>query len=270
MTPRLFLYVLSLSARRTMSYRMDFWLTALVGFVATFGVAWFLWRAMFDSAGTATIGGYSFQAMMLYMVAVALFKRLVRAGSFDDSVRNDIYAGLLNRYLVLPASYLPLRYAQEIGSLLPSLVQLLVFGVVFAFFVGVPADVEITPLGMLLCGLTLLVAHALYFLLAFPLDCAAFWADNVWSLGVALSMVTGLLGGALIPLALFPTWAQEILAWTPFPLLFYVPAQMLLGRMDPAVWARMMLVAIAWCVLLRGICAWTWGRGRLRYSGVGM
>jgi ABC-2 type transport system permease protein len=270
MTPRLFVAVAAIEARRNMSYRVDFWLSASVGFVTSYGLAWCLWTAVYLSAGRGTLGGYSRDAMLLYMVVVVLLQRVVRGNSLESTVSSDIYQGGLNRYIVFPVRYLPFKYAQSVGGLLPALVQLTLFCVLFLLLVGRPADVAITPWTVLGAAAALGVGHFLYFLLGFPLEAVAFWAENVWSLSVTLRFVTALLGGALLPLSMFPGVAQDALAWTPFPILFAVPAETLLGRMDAATWARQVGLALAWCLVVHRIGRAVWRRGSLQYSGVGM
>lgn len=269
MSLRLFFHVVGIEARRRMSYRLDFWISASALFVTSFGLAWLLWRAIFDSSGATTLGGYTFHAMLLYMVVVVLFERIVRGNDLESTVSSDIYQGGLVRYLVFPVPYFGFKYAQAVGSLLPGLVQLCVFGCAFALILGMPDDVHITPWTILGCLVTVGLAHYLYFVMNFPLESVAFWAENVWSLTVALRMATGLLGGALVPLALFPDWARSALEWTPFPLLFFVPAQTLMGRVSPGEWIQGVLVAAAWVVAIRFVAALTWKRGCLQWSGVG-
>ncbi|MCA9314711.1 MAG: ABC-2 family transporter protein [Planctomycetes bacterium] len=270
MRPRLFLAVTAQQVRRSMAYRVDFWISSTAGFVTTFGLAWCVWTAVFASAGSNEIRGWTLDGMLLYMVVVVLLGRVVRGGDIDMTISNEIYQGGLNRYLVFPVSYQPFKYAQAVGTLLPALVQLALFCAIFLLVVGRPADIAITPFGVLGAIAAMAVGHVLYFLLGYPLELVAFWADNVWSLAVTLRFVTTLLGGMMIPLALFPGWAQDVLAFTPFPILYAVPAETLLGRMDPALWARHMVVALVWCVIVQRIGTWVWRRGSLQYSGVGM
>ncbi|MGE0191957.1 MAG: ABC transporter permease [Planctomycetota bacterium] len=270
MSPRLFLAVTAQQVRRSLAYRADFWISSTSGFVTTFGLAWCVWTAVYASAGGAEIRGWSLDAMLLYMVVVVLLGRIVRGGDLDTTISNEIYEGGLNRYLVFPVAYQPFKYAQSVGNLVPALVQLALFCGLFLAIVGRPADIHITPFGVLGAIAAMALGHVLYFLLGYPLELVAFWADNVWSLSVTLRFVTSLLGGMMIPLALFPDWAQDLLAFTPFPILFGVPAETLLGRLDPATWARHMVVALVWCVIVQRLGAWVWRRGSLRYTGVGM
>lgn len=268
---RLFGHVLSLEARKSMSYRADFWINALLSFFASLGVVAYLWWSIFEASGTATIGGWSYRGMLLYYVLVILAGKLVRGEEFGGGqISQDIYDGGLSKYLVYPTNYFRFKYAQHVGGLLPALVQLALFGALAPLLLALPEDQRPTWTGTLLGVLSLGLANLLYYALALPVQAVAFWADNVWSLAVLLRFGSGLLGGAMLPLDLFPDWAQRALVWLPFRYLFDFPVRTLLGRIGPAEWLR----GAAICLLWIGVCALAtravWRRGERAYTGVGI
>lgn len=269
MTPGLFFQIVSIEARKRMTYRADFWISSVGSVLAHFTVAWFLWKAVYGSAPGA-IGGFSFEAMLLYYVIVILLGQVVRGFSLDIQVSVDIYEGGLTRYLLFPTSYFPFKYAQHVGALVPAVAQLVAFALLFVAFIGIPADVHLSLGRVAAAVVSIAIANLLYFQMNLPLQSVSFWADNVWSLSVALRMLTSLLGGMLLPLTLFPGWAQDALAWTPFPLLFDAPARMLLGKLSFEAWGQLVGVAAIWMVFLAAITQQLWRRGRLQYTGVGI
>src|SRR5690606_19127890 len=116
MNASLFRHVLSIEARKLMSYRVDFWVNVILGFCIQMVVTFFLWKAIFAESGEATIGGYSFHGMLYYYVLVILLGKLVRGSDFGaPGVSAEIYDGTLTRYLVYPTSYFPFKYAQHLG-----------------------------------------------------------------------------------------------------------------------------------------------------------
>jgi len=266
----LFVQVVSIEARRRMSYAVDFWINAVVGFAAEFAIVWFLWTALYKESGHTTIAGYDFDAILLYYVVAILVGKIVRGAEFEGHVSQDIYEGSLNRYLVLPASYVAFKYAQQVGSLLPALVQAVLFGTLWFFIAGGRGGSAITPATVLMGTSALVLANLLFYAMSFPLHAVAFWADNVWSLIVALRFVANLLGGLLFPLALFPENVQAVNRWLPFRNLFALPAETLLGRSGFQVWAQGMAVGLAWLVILGAIGRQVWRRGCLQYGGVGI
>ena len=270
MNAGLFLQVASLEARTRLSYRVDFWVNALVGFVVEMVVVWYLWDAMFAATGEETISGRTFHQMVAYYLAAMLLGRFVRGRDLEGTVSGDIYEGGLNRYLVFPTGYRLFKYAQGLGRQAPVLLQVLLFGVAAVFLLGVRAEVHITIPQVLMTVVTLGVANLLHYLISFPLQVVAFWADNVWSLMVAHRMIAGILGGYMLPLSMFPGWARGVLELLPFRFYFDFPARVLLGEIGVTDWALGMGVALAWCLVFWVIGSRVWRRGLLQYSGVGM
>ena len=265
---RVFWSFAGVEARKRMSYRVDFWLNAVVGFVTELGVAWFIVLAMFG--GADRLGGFSRNGMLLYYVAVILGARIVRSADMEWAIADDIYQGALSRYLLYPANFVVLKYATQIGALLPSIVQVVLFGAWVPFVLGIPEGLQITPMTAAMCLGALAVANLLHFMSCLPLQLVAFWADNCWSLLVAHRIVASLLGGLLLPLSLFPSWSQTALAALPFRYMFAFPVDALLGRVSPLEYAAGLGVALAWCAVFGAISAAIWRRGTLQYTGVGM
>lgn len=270
MTARLFIQVFSIEARKLMSYRADFWITAVVSFFAQLGVAWFLWDAIFAFSEEKTIGGYGFDSMVLYYVLVIVVSRLVRAQQLETDIAQDIYDGSLSRYLVFPTDYVGFKYAQFLGNAVPSIVQLVLLVGLYALILPTPDDVSVTAGSVVMACGSVAVANLLFYGLTVPFQLVAFWADNVWSLGVMLRFVTAFLGGAMIPLNLFPEWSQRVLEFLPFQYLFYFPVVTALGKVTPGEWALGIAVSLAWWLVIVAVSKLVWRRGMLAYTGVGI
>lgn len=258
-----------------MSYRVDFWINAVLGFVVELTIAYCLWSAIFEASGQATLGGFTFEGMLLYYVTAILIGKLVRGQERELSVARDIYEGSLNRYLIYPTVYGLFKYAEHLGGLLPALVQTLLFGVVAFQVLPLAAEMQgdemnIGPASVAGAVVLVAMANLLAFMLRFPIQAVAFWADNVWSLNVMLRLATELFGGLLLPLSLFPDTVVTALHWSPFPYLFYVPVQTFLGRVGFEQWLQGLAVMVFWCLVIGAVSLWIWRRGERSYSGVGI
>jgi len=262
--------VASLEARKAMSYRADFWINVVVSFFAQLGVVWYLWTAIFRTTGQATIGGWDLPGMLQYYILVILVGKLVRGQEMMAGVSQDIYDGGLSRYLLYPVSYWSFKYAQHLGALLPALVQLVIFLALLPLMPGGVGAFHPGPGQLAMAALAMGAGNLLYYLIQLPLQSVAFWADNVWSLSVLLRFVSGLLGGSLLPLDLFPPGARELLGWLPFRYLFDFPVAALLGRLSTGQWALGMAVSLAWCGMFWLLAKGVWRRGEVGYTGVGI
>ncbi|HEX5136551.1 MAG TPA: ABC-2 family transporter protein [Planctomycetota bacterium] len=269
MSPRVFLHVLSVELRSQLSYRADFWINAFAGFLAEFGVTWFLWAAVFAESGKTVIGGYTFPGMVLYFLAVVLLGKLVSGREFEGSVAADIYEGTLNRYLVFPASYAAFKYAQRIGHLGIAFAQFVLFGAVAYLVLDLPRA-GVTPLTVAMALVTTMAANLLYFLVDNIIQYVAFWADNVWSLDVAKRWLVMILGGQMAPLSVFPGKVRSVLEFLPFRFFCEFPARVFLGDIGLYGWLQGLALMGIW-----GLVAWLfgrllWHRGQLQYAGVGI
>ncbi|MEM7164462.1 MAG: ABC-2 family transporter protein [Planctomycetota bacterium] len=272
MTLRLFLNVVSLEARKAISYRLAFWIQAIVAVIAGFAIPYYLWTAIFSAnPEQATIGGKSRDGMILYYVIVILISNFVRGVDMGLGLSREIYDGSLTRYLVYPTRYVVFKYAQNIGGLLPGFVQALFMAALFVTFLQVPAGVEITLMSTLQAIVTIAFANLLYYTMSLPIMGVAFWADNVWSLAVLMRFVAGFLGGLMLPLSAFPEgWIQDTLRWLPFRCFYDLPVSTFLGKIEFSEWLQALGLGAAWGILFALIGRFVWSRGDLRYTGVGI
>lgn len=269
MSPRLFFHVIAIEAKRRLTYRVDFWLQALLIFGVEALLAWFVWQAVFTESGADRISGLDFRGAVLYQLTAILTAKLVRGSEFSDQVSDDVYTGGYSRYLLYPLPYFGFKYAAQLGAQTPNLLQFAVFGSVLPFALT-SASIGLSPAGVLMAIPGLLVANLLYYVMSLALQGVAFWADNVWSLMVAQRLLSALLGGALFPLALLPDGARRVVDVLPFRHLYADPIETMLGRRDLATWATGLGVALLWCVLFAALARAVFRRGRLAYSGVGI
>jgi ABC-2 type transport system permease protein len=269
MRPKLFWEIFTVEARKKMSYRADFWINSVAGIFVHLSFYWFLTYALFAS-GRPLLAGFSLKGMILYYVFVTLIGRLVQSMDLEMGISQDIYDGGLSRYLLYPVRYGAVKYAQQWGGLAPQVLQLLLFGIMAPFILGIPPEVKITVPSILMAAVSIILANLLHFLLIRPVQAVSFWADNVWSLLVAARFGMAMLGGQLLPLQLFPEWAQQLLAWLPFPYLYSFPTLTLLGSVNPADWARGVVITIFWCLAATLAGNVVWQRGDLQYTGVGI
>jgi ABC-2 type transport system permease protein len=265
-----FLHMISLEARKLMIYRVDFWVTMLVNMVAHLVVLWAIWNAIFAESNQQLIGGWDLQGILAYGVMVFLTGRIVRGGDLQMTIATEIYDGSLSRFLVYPRNYVFTKYAQQLGNVAPDLAQSLLMAMVAIPALGLSTTAFISPASLAMAVPSIMVAHLLFFLMSLPPQFVAFWADNVWSLSVLLRFVSMLLGGALLPLSLFPEPLQQVLSWLPFVYLYQFPTLVLLGKVGVVEWATGIGGCLIWCVVVGWLAVPFWKHGSLRYTGVGI
>jgi ABC-2 type transport system permease protein len=259
--------VFSLELRRLLSYRVDFWIDFAGTVLVQLGLAFFLWRAVFSFRGVERIGGYTFEAMMLYYLLVPLMEKTTR-GHEMGFLSREIYDGTLNRYLVYPVDTFGYKYVSHLAVSALAVVQTLAALALYLALFGRPDGVELRLLPMVAGVGAALAASLLYFSLAAALEMVAFWADNVWSILTLFRFAIRLLGGGMIPLALFPEWSRTLLEALPFAYLLSWPIRIFMGQ-EPVLSTGWLWMA-GWTLVAMGLARAVWWRGNLRYTGVGI
>jgi ABC-2 type transport system permease protein len=264
-----FKQVLSLELRKQFSYRVQFWFQFL-GSVLTFFVAgYFLWTAIFTSQNATQIGGYSFEAMLLFYLFAPLVDGVVR-GSEWGFVSKDIYDGSLTRYLVYPISFSGYKFASHLSIAVVAFVQLFMVLTLYALFVGFPLDAAVGFSSITMGCIATIAGAYLYFVFALIIEMLAFWVDNVWSLMVMLRFAILILGAGLVPLSLYPDWAQNTLQFLPFTYMAAFPINCFVGRVEIHEFFFALVKITAWCGFFYWVGKKVWSRGMLRYTGVGI
>lgn len=267
-------HVLGIELKKAFSYRFAFWAQFVLGTVTDLVVAYFLWAAIFSQRGelgssTIQIGGFTFHGMIYYYLFAAFSIRIAR-GSERGYVSEDIYGGGLTKYLLYPVSFLGFKFITHFTQQILATVQLLVsFSILWMIF-GKPEDLSLSIATFAAGFLACLLAGVLHFFIAICLEMVSFWQDVVWNLMVMLRFMVNLLGGAILPLTLFPEWGRTVIAWTPFPLLVSFPAETFLGRVTAEVWLRQASLCLLWAMVFFALSRLIWSRGLRNYSGVGI
>jgi ABC-2 type transport system permease protein len=215
------------------------------------------------------IGGYAFHGIVVYYLAAVLLGKLVSGREFEGAVAGDIYEGTLNRYLVYPGSFAVFKYAQRLGHLGVAFAQFFLFGLVTVLVLDLPPG-SVTGGSVAMAAVATMFANLLYFFMDNLVQYVAFWADNVWSLTVAQRWVVMLLGGYMLPLAVFGDGVRRVLELLPFRFFYDFPARSFLGEIPFVAWVQGMCVMGIWTVVFWLLGRLLWHRGQLQYTGVGI
>lgn len=262
-----FLEIFLMECKRVLSYRIDFWFQFGVVVCTEIGIAYFLWSSIFEHQNVVSIGGYTFEQMLVYYAMVPFVVRLVKS-SDDFNISREIYEGGINKYLIYPISYTASKMIERAAFSTMAIAQMLIGLALLSFFI--PITNYMTLQSFSLCLVFCAVSFVLYFLMSFFLEMFAFWFDSVWSLGVMLRFITMFLGGAMIPISLFPESIQSILVYTPFPYLFSTPMQVLMGQIGGEQAAQGFIITCAWIAPMLLACRLVLSRGLRNYSGIGI
>ncbi|MBD3345122.1 MAG: hypothetical protein GF401_08685 [Chitinivibrionales bacterium] len=254
--------------RKIFAYRVNFWIQFVVSLLAQFSIAYFLWKAVFESSGAEKIGGYSFRSMMIYYLLVPVIGRAVRGMQFGN-FSEDIYQGALTKYLVYPVSVFVYKFTANLAHCVVFAAQSILI-IILSSYIADPSELSLTLSGIVQGFLAVAAASLLFFTFNSMIELIAFWADNVWSLLVIARFITGLLGGSMLPLSLFPQWIQPLLTALPFAYFASFPIRCLMGEVTFTQLLQGLGIMALWNAVFTAGFMLIWYRGKYKYTGVGI
>ncbi|MBX7144254.1 MAG: ABC-2 family transporter protein [Oligoflexia bacterium] len=267
-SPRAVAQIMSIELRNKLSYRADLLIEIGCTLFARAYLSFVVWQAVFQQTGTNTIAGYSQTELLVYFVLAAFIFDLnsINLGFISE----DIYRGLLSKYLIMPINY---QFYKIISWLGRSLVQFLPLGAALILFLvfGNSQDTSRMTVFSLLVGIFVcLLGNVLNVILYSTVEFLGFWSDKVWSLSIGLHLLVYFAGGIMIPLGALPYSIGEVFRYLPLYLMVGFPTEVILGHVHGLALIRGLLAMLAWFVLLQTLSRAVWRRGLQMYGGVGI
>ncbi|MCM1368350.1 MAG: ABC-2 family transporter protein [Roseburia sp.] len=241
------------SLQTTLAYRGQVFLWVF-GAVINAVLMGLLWWAIYKFSPENAIGGYAFPQMLMYVVLSAVVGEVTYTSTMSEIV-DDVRFGLIGMRLMKPISYRAQLGFMSFGSFIARFfiigVPMTVVGtltVVFGF--GLTGIVWYNVLLFVpACLLSMLIGEAIDFLFGQ----FAFHTQAMFGVRSITNVLVGFLSGAMVPLSLFPAWAQTALGYTPFPSMISMPVRLFLGQLDLAEIAISFAISLAWIVALDAI-----------------
>lgn len=210
-----------------------------------------LWWTVYKFSDADAIGGYTFPQMLLYVLLTGAVSQTIYSETMSE-LTWDVHKGLIGMRLMKPIDYRTQLGFTAFGSFAAR-----------TFIVCIPMTLASTLVAVFAFGLTgiqwynVLLFLPLCLLSALTFDAfsflfgqLAFRTHAMFGVSSMSEIISSFLSGALVPISLFPTWAQTVLAYTPFPTMISLPVRTFLGLMSWSELGIAAAIAIAWIVAL--------------------
>jgi ABC-2 type transport system permease protein len=185
MFKRWFLSVFTLELRQVINYRADFWVNFIGSTGISFIIAYFLWKAIFISLEVSTLNGFTMDDMIFYYLMAPQILR-IQQGSGIGNISREIYDGSLNKYLLYPIDVFHYKICVYIAHTSFYLLQLGLILIGYKLYLGLETPLPFSFADLLLFIVAIYFCALLYFSMSTLSELTAFWADNIWSLGVII------------------------------------------------------------------------------------
>ena len=129
--------------------------------------------------------------------------------------------------LLRPCSFLLQKYQSALGvDCSRFLVKAMPILLIFSPVLYRSCSLSYLPAALL----AIILAHFLFTILYALVGCISFVFVEPWAFRRVLEDTVRILSGSIIPLALFPDWAQSIMRFLPFQYLYDLPIRLFLGQ----------------------------------------
>jgi ABC-2 type transport system permease protein len=232
-------------------------------------LVYFLWKAVYDSAGVDVVNGMTFTDTMIYLIlATALFNFLEMFIVWDMS--RSIQSGGIILDLLKPMQYRTYKFWSYSGSH----VSQFVLAFIPTFIVVMIVTKGAIPVGLNLVRFIVSVIFALVinFSIEMLVATLCLYTESTWGINIVKETIVLVLSGASIPLAFFPESIRNIISWLPFRAIYDIPLQVLLNKGGSDTLeglAKMWGMQLGWCVILglAGILFWNHAVKKITVNG---
>ena len=164
---------------------------------------------------SGTVHGMGLTAVLWSLAMYSVYWGVGSRYIFRD-ISDDVKDGSVEVKLVKPMHYIVWRIAHRLGRQIPMLGQQLIVNVTFLMvYVGTP-DIAVTPqwlftvLGLFICGISISI------MVFVSVGLCAFWIENPAPVMWIVDKFVMIIGGAFVPIALFPHALRVVAEWSPF------------------------------------------------------
>lgn len=223
-----YLALTRLGVLETIQWRIALFVMVL-GNLLFLTLIYFLWKAIFVSAGTDVVNGMTFEMTMVYLVLASSLYGVVELYLVWEIGRN-IQSGKIVLDLLRPFRYRRYVFWENSGTLVVN------FLVTFipTFIIVRLMTKDTIPLGwnLLYFFVAFIFSIIINYNIDFIVGTICLYTESIWGINIMKQMIVSLLSGATIPLAFFPDKVVGVVKYLPFKAIYDTPLTLLLTR-DP-------------------------------------
>ena len=244
------------------AYRAEFFVWVLAYTMPLIMLA--LWTAV---ARDGAIGGFDAHAFQAYFLTT-LVVRLLTGSWVVWEMNMDIRTGALTTKLLRPLHPFVGYACENLGALPLRLIAILPIAIASVTYVGLGAFTH-DPLLIALVPMALFGAWAITFLALCAIGTLGLWWESSLAVGDLWLGLYFVFSGYVMPLSLFPEWAQRVIALLPFRYQLAFPVELLLGRLTREAAFEAFALQWAWIAIALAVALTLWRRGLRRFAAFG-
>ena len=231
-------------------------LVMIVGNLLYLIIVYFLWKAIYASAGTDTVSGMTFTETLIYLVlATALFSFMEMYTVWE--IGRNIQSGKIILDLLKPMKFRSYLFWSYSGSFITNF-----------FFTFLPTFIVVMlvthgaihmGINLLLFAVSVIMAVMINYSVDFIVGTICLYTESIWGINIMKQVIVLLLSGATIPLAFFPEPLKSIVYYLPFQSIYNAPLSILLNvDLNYKSILTILGTQMMWCVMMSLISKLFW------------
>jgi ABC-2 type transport system permease protein len=245
-------------------YRAEF-VMYMLSIVLAPAVSLIVWRAALANGAALPVDA---EYLTTYFVMLGVVSMLTSSWA-SGYLAQEIRLGRLSKWIVRPGSTHFNGIANNISEKVVKAVALAPLVAILGWFVRDNVALPGDPLRLLLFLASLPAAAILVYALDVLVASLAFWIDDIGGIDYARGVLSSVLRGHVVPLALLPAWSQGFVEIQPFRYALSFPLEILVADLSAAELALGMTLQVAWPVAAVIAARALWQRGLRAYTAVG-
>ncbi len=183
-------------------------------------------------------------SIFIYFIILAL-----RVGHIAKEITEDIRNGQIETYINKPYNYLLFKVFQYSGKRLPILaITTISLITTLILFVGVPSAALNPVTSFILFIILIFLGYVLAFIIFLIVGLSAFWFVESEPIYWIVDKAILVLGGAYVPIALFPSTLRQIAEYSPFGASMF--ANQVFYDSFSSSFLNLILIQISWIIFL--------------------
>ena len=239
----------------SLQFRLSF-IVMVIGNLLYLIIVYFLWKAIYASAGTDVVNGMTFSDTLIYLVlATALFNFMEMYTVWE--IGRNIQSGKIVLDLLKPMEYRKYLFWSYSGTFVMQF-----FLTFLPTFIAVSVVTKgAVPMGvnLPLFAVSVVMAVSINYSIDFLVGTICLYTKSIWGINIMKQVIVLLLSGATIPLAFFPETLRNIVYYLPFQSIYNAPLSILLkGNSDLKDAGVTLLMQLFWCIIMTVLSKLFW------------
>ncbi|MGN0436952.1 MAG: ABC transporter permease [Lachnospiraceae bacterium] len=220
----------------------------IVGNLLYLLLVYFLWKAIYASAGTDVVNGMTFSDTMVYLVFASALFNFMEMWLVWEMGRN-IQEGKIVIDLLRPMSYRSFLFFALGGNCIVNFVSTFLPTAIIVYFV---CDGAIhLGFNILWFVLSVICSLTINFFINFIIGTVCIYTESVWGINIMKEVVVGVLSGATVPLVFFPDALRNVVMFLPFQAIINSPLELLLhAEYGAEQIIKILMLQVFWVVVL--------------------